>query len=186
MHNLIAISPVLGALDGDENRPVRPVRPARPAPTVHRTKAGAHYGAGAHCDRDDEPQAGPYMGAVPSSRAPSNTPMDTLNLTTTLRGQTAVVAPCGVIDAHTVEGFQRHLFDALKLRSKRVVIDLAQVGVMSSRGLRAVTLAQRAGRAYDTQIVLACPTPAMREVLAISQYDMVFEVADTVEDATRH
>ncbi|MEO0907448.1 MAG: STAS domain-containing protein [Pseudomonadota bacterium] len=176
MQNLIAISPVLGALDGDENRPARP---ARPAPPMHRTKAGAHY------DRDDEPQAGAYMGGASSSGSPCKTP-DTLTLTTTLHGQTVVVAPCGVIDAHTVEGFQLHLFDALNLRSKRVVIDLAQVGVMSSRGLRAVTLAQRAGRAYDTQIVLACPTPAMREVLAISRYDMVFEVADTVEDATGH
>ena len=172
MHNLIAISPVLGALDSDRNRP------ARALPAMDRTKAGSHFG------RDGEPKAGPYIDAVPPSGPPCKTPKDTLTLTTTLRGQTLVVVPHGVIDANTIKAFQRHIFAALTLRSKRVVIDLAQVGVISSRGLRAVTLAQRAGRAYDTQIMLACPTPAMREVLAISQYDMVFEVADTIEDAT--
>ncbi len=54
---------------------------------------------------------------------------------------------------------------------------------MSSRGLRALTLAQRAGQESGTTIALARPNDTMREILAISRYDMVFRVADTIEDA---
>ena len=54
---------------------------------------------------------------------------------------------------------------------------------MSSRGLRALTLAERKGSEVGTTIVLARPNETMREILAISRYDMVFRVAETIEDA---
>jgi anti-sigma B factor antagonist len=54
---------------------------------------------------------------------------------------------------------------------------------MSSRGLRALTLAQRRGTEAGTAIVLAQPNETMREILAISRYDMVFRVTDSVEEA---
>ena len=54
---------------------------------------------------------------------------------------------------------------------------------MSSRGLRALTLAQRKGTEGGTSLVLARPNEVMREILAISRYDMIFKVADTIEDA---
>jgi anti-anti-sigma factor len=63
------------------------------------------------------------------------------------------------------------------------IIDLEKVDYMSSRGLRALTLAQRAGQSSGTTIVLARPNDTMREILAISRYDLVFRVADTIEDA---
>ena len=65
-------------------------------------------------------------------------------------------------------------------------LDLAQVAYMSSRGLRALTLAQRAGQEAGTTIVLARPNETMREILAISRYDMVFRVAASIEDAIGH
>ena len=60
-----------------------------------------------------------------------------------------------------------------------LVIDLAGLDYMSSRGLRALTMAKReAGEAV--KITLAAPNSRMREILAISRYDKLFEVVDDV------
>ena len=48
---------------------------------------------------------------------------------------------------------------------------------MSSRGLRALTLAKREAGA-DGAITLAAPNDRMREILAISRYDKLFKVVD--------
>jgi len=49
--------------------------------------------------------------------------------------------------------------------------------------LRALTLAQRKGGERGTALVLARPNPTMREILAISRYDMIFKVAETIDEA---
>ena len=193
MQHLIAISPILGALDSE---------PKQPSPRAIERGRGGERDRGENHSKD-----GPGKGKPPKIKGsqrqaeqrasdhhnlsqqtqPINQSHTTkLSLTTVLHDDAVLITPSGVIDAQTVDGFQRHVLEALKTRRKKVVIDLSALGVISSRGLRVLTLVQRAGRAYDTRIVLACPTPAMREVLAISRYDMVFDVVDTVEDAIGH
>ena len=54
---------------------------------------------------------------------------------------------------------------------------------MSSRGLRALTLAKRHGDAVGVTITLAAPNAVMREILAISRYDKLFAVTETIEPA---
>ena len=178
MQHLIAISPILGALDSE---------PKQPSPRAIGRDRGGERDRGENHSKD-----GPDKGAsdhhnLSQQTQPINQSHTTqLSLTTVLHDDAVLITPRGAIDAQTVDGFQRHVLEALKTRRKKVVIDLSALGVISSRGLRVLTLVQRAGRAYDTRIVLACPTPAMREVLAISRYDMVFDVVDTVEDAIGH
>ena len=99
------------------------------------------------------------------------------------RGSAAVLAPSGRVDESTADAFKEHLLSAVAAGPKTAVIDLAGIEYMSSRGLRALTLAPRAGQESETTIVLARPNDTMREILAISRYDMVFRVADTIEDA---
>lgn len=99
------------------------------------------------------------------------------------RAGAAVLAPAGRIDESTADAFKDHLLAAIEANPATAVIDLSGVDYMSSRGLRALTLAQRAGQGGGTTIVLAQPNETMREILAISRYDMVFRVADTVEEA---
>lgn len=99
------------------------------------------------------------------------------------RGSVVVLAPSGRVDESTADSFKEHLLDAVEKGPDLVVIDLDGVAYMSSRGLRALTLAQRAGQGSETIIALARPNETMREILAISRYDMVFRVADTVEEA---
>jgi anti-anti-sigma factor len=94
-----------------------------------------------------------------------------------------VIAPSGRIDEATASAFADRLAEEAQAAEGLLVIDLAAVEYMSSRGLRALTLAQRKGAETGTVIALARPMPIMREILAISRYDMIFRVSDTIEDA---
>lgn len=109
-----------------------------------------------------------------------------LNWTSENRAGATVLSPSGRIDESTADAFRENLLDAMAAKPETAIIDLNGIEYMSSRGLRALTLAQRAGQEAGTTIVLARPNDTMREILAISRYDMVFRVADTIEDAIGH
>jgi anti-sigma B factor antagonist len=102
-------------------------------------------------------------------------------------GGTVVVAPTGRVDETTAAAFGERLVEeviaAQAAGLQRLAIDLGGIAYMSSRGLRALTLAQRKGQELGTTIILAGANPVMREILAISRYDMVFKVFDRMEDA---
>lgn len=95
----------------------------------------------------------------------------------------SVVAPSGRVDEATATAFSERLAAEVEGAHNLLVIDLAGIEYMSSRGLRALTLAQRKGSETGTMIALARPNEIMREILAISRYDMIFRVSDTIEDA---
>jgi len=107
----------------------------------------------------------------------------TLGWSTEERGSARVVAPSGRIDESTAGEFTERLVAEAAATSGRLIIDLAGIAYMSSRGLRALTLAQRKGAENGATIALAGPNEVMREILAISRYDMVFKVHDSVDDA---
>lgn len=95
---------------------------------------------------------------------------------------TLVASPSGKIDEASWQVFADKLIAAVQAAAAaggRLIVDLSAVDYMSSRGLRALTLARKeAGAAVE--IVLAAPNPRMREILAISRYDKIFRVTDTV------
>ena len=93
-----------------------------------------------------------------------------------------IAAPAGRVDESTAGEFSERLGDAAAAGGT-LIVDLGGLDYMSSRGLRALTLAQRRGSEAGTAIVLARPNETMREILAISRYDMVFRVTDTLEEA---
>ncbi|HEY3947646.1 STAS domain-containing protein [Phenylobacterium sp.] len=85
----------------------------------------------------------------------------------------------GRVDETTWEAFSQALIAAVKDAAAAggapLVVDLSGLDYMSSRGLRALTMARReAGEAVA--ISLASPNARMREILAISRYDKLFEV----------
>jgi anti-sigma B factor antagonist len=98
-------------------------------------------------------------------------------------GDACVGRPRGRIDETSWETF----FAGIAARigtaadAKRgFVLDLADVDYMSSRGLRALTLARREADARGVSLSLARPNERMREILAISRYDRIFTVADAL------
>ena len=103
------------------------------------------------------------------------------------RGTARVVAASGRVDEATSTAFGERLAAEVVAAADEgatlVVIDLAGIQYMSSRGLRGLTLAQRRAGERGVTVVLARPGETMREILAISRYDMVFKVHETIEAA---
>lgn len=155
MQNLAHIAPILGAYNQNASRPA----------------AGSQ-------------EFGPRsFGNRVNSRYASEMPGDVLQWTSEERGSALVLSPEGRVDETSADAFKDSLVEAVESGPKTAIIDLSGIDYMSSRGLRGLTLAQRAANNSGTTIVLACPNDTMREILAISRYDMVFRVADTIEDA---
>jgi anti-anti-sigma factor len=98
-------------------------------------------------------------------------------------GGKLVGEPTGRVDETTWEAFSAHLTAAVHEAAAAgapLVLDLSGLDYMSSRGLRALTIARReAGEA--TPIILAAPNDRMREIFAISRYDKLFKIVDDVD-----
>lgn len=98
-------------------------------------------------------------------------------------GGRLVGRPRGRIDETTWEAFSAALIEAVREAAAAgvpLVVDFSGLDYMSSRGLRALTMAKReAGEVV--KITLAAPNDRMREILAISRYDKLFEVTASVE-----
>jgi anti-anti-sigma factor len=62
-----------------------------------------------------------------------------------------------------------------------VVIDLSHVEHMSSVGLRALMNGLRHAKGRDVVLYLWRPTPRLREILAISRYDKLFQIVDDAD-----
>lgn len=99
----------------------------------------------------------------------------------------AIVAlPNGKIDESSAHDFGAWLEGAVGRAagaSAKLIVDCSGIAYMSSRGLRALTLAKRKADGVAVKILLAAPNDIVREILAISRYDKLFGVTDTVEDA---
>lgn len=98
-----------------------------------------------------------------------------------------VVRPAGRVDESTATEFCDRLIqeigEAKSGGRTLLALDLSQIAYMSSRGLRALTLAQRNGNENGVKIALSEPNEVMREILAISRYDMIFPVYEKTADA---
>ena len=101
----------------------------------------------------------------------------------TVRDGVMIVSPAGKIDESTAADFGLRLEDAIGRATGRIVVDCSGIVYMSSRGLRALTLAKRRADGASVRIFLSAPNEIIREILAISRYDKLFGVTDTVDAA---
>ena len=103
------------------------------------------------------------------------------------RAKAVVVAVRGRVDESSWEAFGVGLSEAIEQARQAdlnsVIIDLAELEYMSSRGLRVLTVAKRQGEDAAVTVSLASPNDVMREILAISRYDKLFTITETVEAA---
>ena len=100
-------------------------------------------------------------------------------------GDAMIARVDGRVDESTWQDFGAALSDGVARAGKkslpRMIIDFADLAYMSSRGLRVLTVAKREADDAGVEIELASPNDVMREILAISRYDKLFTVTDTVE-----
>lgn len=107
-----------------------------------------------------------------------------MDTTSSRTAEALVVRPVGRIDETQWEAFRDALTGALaeaREAGLTLVIDLGAVPYMSSRGLRVLTIARREAGEGGTPIALASPSPPMREILAISRYDKIFEIRESIQ-----
>lgn len=102
-----------------------------------------------------------------------------------LTGGHIIASPAGRVDETTWEQFSAALLAAVRqaqASDARLTLDLSGLDYMSSRGLRVLTIARR--EAGDrVPIVLAAPSARMREILAVSRYDKLFQIVDDIDAA---
>jgi anti-anti-sigma factor len=98
-------------------------------------------------------------------------------------GGRVVGAVSGRVDEDSWRDFSQYLTSAVREAVETgapLVIDLSGLEYMTSKGLRALTLAKNEAKGEIT-IHLAAPNSAMRRILSISRYDMLFPVVDSVD-----
>jgi anti-anti-sigma factor len=102
---------------------------------------------------------------------------------------TVVIHPTGRLDHCAAPEFR----DALAPHLERcaaggdvVVLDLGGVDHVSSAGLRVLMLASRQVTGQGGTMVVAAPTPRVREIFEISRFTLVFEIFPTVAVALAH
>jgi anti-anti-sigma factor len=92
--------------------------------------------------------------------------------------------PVGRIDEKSWEALLGHLTQAIAAAASAQLdftLDLSSVDYMSSRGLRVLTLAKRDADTRKVAFTLARPNERMREILAISRYDKIFKIEDSLD-----
>jgi anti-sigma B factor antagonist len=100
-------------------------------------------------------------------------------------GGRIVGSPIGRVDEESWKDFSSHLNAAVRDAvgaAVPLVLDLSGLDYMTSKGLRALTMAKKEAGGVIT-ISLAAPNETMRRILSISRYDMLFPVVDDI-DAT--
>ena len=108
-----------------------------------------------------------------------------MNYSLDVQDNSVIVRVDGRVDESTWEAFGAGLSEAVRQAGQsglaQVIIDLSELDYMSSRGLRVLTVAKREADQSAISILLASPNEVMREILAISRYDKLFSISDTVE-----
>ncbi len=108
-----------------------------------------------------------------------------MNYSLDVQDRAVVVQADGRVDEASWEAFGAALSEAIQQAAgaglAQVIVDLSQIDYMSSRGLRVLTVAKREAEESAIAISLASPNEVMREILAISRYDKLFTITDTIE-----
>jgi len=105
---------------------------------------------------------------------------------TSTAGDAAIGCPQGRVDEESWELFLSRMIETIRSANeagRRFILDLSRLDYMSSRGLRALTVAKREADAASVAMTLARPSERMAEILAISRYDKIFSVMSSIDVA---
>ena len=102
-----------------------------------------------------------------------------------LQGGVVLLRVAGFLDAHTFEQLEKHFNDIFDLGTYRLVVDLSELGYISSAGagvfIEAIGTAQENGG----NIVLLKPGPNVKEVFDLLGLSQIFTFKDTREEALK-
>jgi anti-anti-sigma factor len=98
-------------------------------------------------------------------------------------GQATLVRAAGAIDGLRAGAFEAAMLDGVTSAAVAVIVDMAELETIGVADLRVLMSAERRARAAGKAMALAAPTPLVREILAITRTDRVFDVYDGVREA---
>ena len=105
-----------------------------------------------------------------------------------LSTEALIVTATGRVDESSWAEFGSHLVKAVAETANQaldtLIIDLSRIEYMSSRGLRALTVARQEGIGAGVSVRLAAPNEMMREILSISRYNRLFPVDEALPPNT--
>jgi anti-sigma B factor antagonist len=107
-----------------------------------------------------------------------------MNWSSSRSGTAFIGHPQGRVDEGSWEGFLGFLNIAIGEAAEAglpMILDLSGIDYMSSRGLRALTLARKEAEAKGIALTLARPNEMLREILSMSRYDKIFTVSDSLD-----
>ena len=94
-----------------------------------------------------------------------------------------IVRPVGDIDLCGAPALRQQLKQAQAAGPSRVVVDLGEVPYMDSSGLATLVEAMQIARKNEGKLVICALQEKVRSIFEIARLDMVFNIANTREEA---
>ncbi len=95
-----------------------------------------------------------------------------------------VVALSGRIDSTAAVEFEEQLIEIIEQGTNTMVVDFLNIQFISSAGLRVLLLAAKKVKPYSGKLHLCNMSKDVREVFDISGFSSIFDIHETVSDAT--
>jgi anti-sigma B factor antagonist len=108
-----------------------------------------------------------------------------MNISAARQMQTTVVSIQGSIDATTASQVTSFLSTRIAENETRLIVDLAQVGFMSSAGLRAFLATLKESRQHGGDLRLAAAQPGVEKILKMSGFTNILKTFVTVDEAVK-
>ena len=97
-------------------------------------------------------------------------------------GTVTRVAPKGSIDSSTAAAFGERLKGVIGGGSNRIVVDMHEVGYISSAGFRCLLIAQREAQRAGGHVALCGLTREVHRLFEIGAFTDIFTIGASIED----
>jgi anti-anti-sigma factor len=94
-----------------------------------------------------------------------------------------ILRTAGRIDFESALEFEQSVNALLQGAENRFIIELSEVELLSSAGLRVLLSAVKRATHRNAQLALAAPSLVVRQVFEISHFDMLFKIYPTLSEA---
>ena len=99
------------------------------------------------------------------------------------RGNAVVLAVIGSVSINDADQLRKKLEELAAGQVPVIVLDLKKMDFICSLGLGAIIVGHLKCRHHAGKVRIACPAPAVREILETTRLTKLFDIYDNVEDA---
>ena len=89
----------------------------------------------------------------------------------------------GEIDASSAKELDSFLVDLVRTKENNIIFDLTKVAYISSAGIGLFIYYSGELKKSDKQVIIASPTPTVKEILNLLTLEKFIPIVDTVEEA---